>query len=94
VRLDGHRTTVPTNDSAPGRLRGCRGSLGGAEVPVEDRPEVTSEYLRRGVERSGPKTASKQACYYFGMTRIHPWRRSGKPPTTTRYSGSFAVQAS
>lgn len=37
------------------------------EVPVEDRPEVISEYLRRGVERSGPKAAAKQARYYFGM---------------------------
>jgi hypothetical protein len=37
------------------------------ELPVEDRPEIISEYLRRGRERSGPKAAGKQARYYFGI---------------------------
>jgi deazaflavin-dependent oxidoreductase (nitroreductase family) len=37
------------------------------EVPVADRAEVISEYLRRGAERSGPEAAAKQARYYFGM---------------------------
>ncbi len=37
------------------------------EVPVEDRPEVIAEYLRRGAERSGPKGAAKQARSYFGV---------------------------
>jgi hypothetical protein len=37
------------------------------EVPAEERPEVISAYLRRGVDRSGSKAAAKQARYYFGM---------------------------
>jgi hypothetical protein len=37
------------------------------EVPAEERPEVISAYLRRGVERSGSRSAAKQARSYFGM---------------------------
>lgn len=37
------------------------------EVPAGERPEVISAYLRRGVDRSGSKSAAKQARYYFGM---------------------------
>ena len=37
------------------------------EVPAEERPEVIPAYLRRGVHRSGSKSAAKQARYYFGM---------------------------
>ncbi len=37
------------------------------ELPPEERPLVISEYLQRGVERSGSKAAAKQASYYFAM---------------------------
>jgi hypothetical protein len=37
------------------------------ELPAEERPQVIAEYLHRGVERSGSKSAAKQARYYFGM---------------------------
>jgi len=37
------------------------------ELPPEKRPEVISEYLRRGLQRSGAKATAKQARYYFGL---------------------------
>jgi deazaflavin-dependent oxidoreductase (nitroreductase family) len=37
------------------------------ELPPEQRPEVISEYLHRGLQRSGAKAAAKQARYYFGL---------------------------
>jgi hypothetical protein len=42
------------------------------EVPAEERPEVISAYLRRGVDRSGPKSAARQARCYFGMNPDPP----------------------
>jgi deazaflavin-dependent oxidoreductase (nitroreductase family) len=70
VALAGESEWVRNVRAAAGRAvirrRGARPVLL-AEVPVEERPEVISEYLRRGVERSGPKAAAKQARYYFGL---------------------------
>lgn len=37
------------------------------ELPIDERPAIISEYLRRGAERGGATAAAQQARYYFGL---------------------------
>lgn len=63
-----------------GWVRNVRAAAGGAvlrrhggrrvrlvEVPVEERPPVIAQYLRRAAERGGAEAAAKQARHYFGV---------------------------
>jgi deazaflavin-dependent oxidoreductase (nitroreductase family) len=38
------------------------------EIPPDERPQIISEYLRRGRERGGAEAAAKQARFYFGLS--------------------------
>jgi deazaflavin-dependent oxidoreductase (nitroreductase family) len=58
VRAAGGRAVIRRRTAHPVHL---------VEVPAGERPEVIAAYLRRGVHRSGPKSAAQQARYYFGM---------------------------
>ena len=70
VALAGESEWVRNARAAAGRAvirrRGAR-PVRVVEVPVEERPPIISEYLRRGAERGGAKAAEKQARYYFGV---------------------------
>jgi deazaflavin-dependent oxidoreductase (nitroreductase family) len=41
------------------------------EIPVDERPAIIAEYLRRGAARGGAEAAAQQARYYFGLN-INP----------------------
>ena len=70
VALAGESEWVRNVRAAEGRAvirrRGAR-PVRLVEVPVDERPSIISEYLRRGAERGGSKAAAKQARYYFGL---------------------------
>lgn len=70
VALAGESEWVRNARAAAGRAvirrRGAR-PVRVVEMPVEERPQIISEYLRRGAERGGAKAAAKQARYYFGV---------------------------
>ncbi|HZC99796.1 MAG TPA: nitroreductase family deazaflavin-dependent oxidoreductase [Actinomycetes bacterium] len=71
VALAGESQWVRNVRAAAGRAvirRGKAHPVRLVEMPIEERSQVIAEYLRRGVERSGPKAAAKQARYYFGLS--------------------------
>lgn len=70
VSLAGESQWVRNVRAADGRAvirRGTAHPVHLVEVAAEERPEVISAYLRRGVQRSGSKAAAQQARYYFGV---------------------------
>ena len=70
VALAGESEWVRNVRAAEGRAvirRGRARPVRLVEVPAEERPPIISEYLRRAVERSGPKAAAQAARYYFGV---------------------------